>query len=119
MRPLKPYAVALSGFIAAVFSALFFGGAHLGATPAPSTTTVKPLQQSERLAATSELAPSRDARPATKTSEPDAPFSTPDFSCGDALRVARHGAPEPVVAPRARMVDQRTLLLVGVIELRI
>ncbi|HUR58355.1 MAG TPA: hypothetical protein VM029_11635 [Opitutaceae bacterium] len=119
MRPLKPYAVALSGFIAAVFSALFFGGAPFGGTSAAATTTVKPLQQAERLAATSEVAPSRDARPDSKAFEPDAPSGTADFSCGDALRVAVHGGAEPVAAPPERMLDQRSLLLVGVIELRI
>jgi hypothetical protein len=117
MRPLKPYTVALGGLIAAVFGALFFG-VHGGNAPTTLTTGVRPDVQSKSVATAPSSVVSRDTTLEYKAPLPPLlPFL--QFSASDDAR--RSNAPRCLVLRGAtkRLSDQRRLLLVGVVELRI
>jgi hypothetical protein len=118
MRPLKPYLMAVGGFITALFSAVFIG-AHPGPTTAAPVTTPQPDLQSKSVGPRSEVVASRDAKPADKTPAAQLDSSTADFTESETLRSApQFGASAPRTPP-ARLVDRRALSLVGVVELRI
>jgi hypothetical protein len=118
MRPIKPFAVALGGLIAAVFGAAFFG-AHTGGTPAGPANGLRADLQSKSVASTTNVVVSPDAKPEGKApkSQPHFPFQglvrneIPGLF--DALRF------QTLRGTCERLVDQRPLLLVGVVELRI
>ena len=118
MRPLKPYLVALSGLITALFSAVFLG-AHSAPTTVARVTTLQPDLQSKSVGSRSELVASRDAKPANKTPSPQLHSPTADFSGSETLRIAQQlNAPVQRTVPE-RIVDRRALSLVGIVELRI
>jgi hypothetical protein len=116
MRSLKPYLLALGGFMAAVLGA-FFSGVPSAAATAPVSGT-NPDLQSKQAATSAEVVAHRDAKPAGKTPVPDAHTPVRD-ACSEPLRPvdAWTLCPQPMAAER--IVDVRELLLVGVIELRI
>lgn len=118
MRPLKPYLLALSGLIAAVFGGLFLG------TPAkiPLLAATGPMPELEpkNTAPSREIVAGRDAKlPVGKLPAPQPHLPALPFWRSETLRLAFapvgaavRGAPEP-------LFDRRARLLVGVIELRI
>jgi len=118
MRPLKPYLVAMSGLIAAVFSAVF-SFAPIRATSAVPTPATQPDLQSKSVVPSNEVLASRDAKAANKTPAPQPYFPAGDFSSNDILRSAPDFTALPQVRVPERIVDRRSLLLVGVVELRI
>lgn len=118
MRPLKPYLIAVSGLITALFSAVFLG-AHPGPTTAAPITTPQPDLQSKSVVSRSEVVASRDAKPADKTPAPQLDSPTVDFPGSETLRSApEFSASVPRTVPE-RIVDRRALSLVGIVELRI
>ncbi len=121
MRPLKPYVLALGGFVAAVFGAIFLGAHGSAGLPTPATAPQPDLQQAKRITPSADLIASRETKPARKTPAPQPTFPTQDFSRADALTMARSHDFVAALLPRAleRLDDQRLELLVGVVELRI
>ncbi len=118
MRPLKPYLLALGGFVAAVFSAIFPGAQPGARLPAAAP---QPDLQATRSTPATVLAAGAEAR-----AERKAPAPLPEFPVSDRPRGESFRAAQPwslLVAgglqARERLIDQRLLLLVGVIELRI
>jgi hypothetical protein len=118
VRPLKPYLMAVSGLITALFSAVFLG-AHPGPGNAAPVTTPQPDLQSKGVVSRSEVLASRDAKPANNIPAPQLDSPTADFPERETLRPALELSAS---APRTisdRIVDRRALSLVGVVELRI
>ena len=117
MRPLKPFAIALGGLIAAVFGAVFFG-APTGAAPAAPTNGLRADLQSKSVAPATDIAVVRDAKPEGKgPPQPYFPFQT--FSPGETIRLTRAVLAQRIPGARERLNDQRLQLLIGVVELRI
>ena len=120
MRPLKPYVLALSGLIAAVFSAVFLGANTASRLTAPVATPQSDLQ-ADRSTRTTDLVAGRAAQAERKAPapQPHVPlFSTLPGEAATA-RLARGLAFEPTRRGRELLADQRQHLLVGVVELRI
>jgi hypothetical protein len=118
MRPLKPYLIAVSGLITALFSAVFLG-AHPGPTTAAPVTTPQPDLQSRSVVPGGEVVASRDAKPAEKVPAPRLDSLSADYPESETLRSApEFGAAMPQPAP-GRIVDRRALSLGGIVELRI
>ena len=118
MRPLKPYLVAVSGLITALFSAVFLGAQHGPSTMARVTTT-QPDLQSKSAVSRSEVVASREAKPASKIPASQLDSPTTDFPGSETLHlVAESGASVPRTLTE-RIIDRRALSLVGIVELRI
>jgi hypothetical protein len=117
MRSLKPYTVALGGLIAAVFGALFFG-VHSGNARTTLTTGVRPDVQSKSVTPAPSIVVSRDTTLEDKTPLPPLlPFLR--LSTGDDFRQSNAPRYLALRGAKKRLSDQRLLLLVGVVELRI
>ncbi len=120
MRPLKPYLLALGGIIAAVFSAVVTG-AHSAVRLAAPTAAPQPDLQATRPAPVSVLASGTETQTDRQAPAPlpKLPVSNRprDESCCAAPSWPLLVVSGPPVRPR--LLDQRELLLVGVIELRI
>lgn len=122
MRPLKPYVLAVSGFIAAVFGALFLGTPVVPQPAAtPSSAPHPDLQAAKRLAPGSDLSASRDSKAVRKIPAPQPVFPAALFSFADDFHaeLPRRFDAQPRFAVRERLIDRRQRLLVGVVELRI
>jgi hypothetical protein len=121
MRPLKPYVLALGGLIAAVFSAVFLGGQHAAARSIIPTTSPQPDLQAKRPAAPVDVVAGRDGKLARKTPDPQPAFPAADFASDGVASVSVPPSLEFSARPmpRERFADQRPLLLVGTVELRI
>ena len=117
MRSLKPYVLALGGFLAAVLG-IFFSGVPSVATAAPVSGT-NPDLQSKRVATSAEVVANREAKPAGKTPVPDSHPALDGDASGEPLRLRNAWMLCSRPIPSARIIDVRELLLVGVIELRI
>ena len=118
MRPLKPYLMAVSGLITALFSAVFLG-AHPGPGTAAPVTTPQPDLQSKGVVSRSELLASRDAKPANHIPAPRLDSPTADFPDRETLQPALELSATASRTLTERIVDRRALSLVGVVELRI
>lgn len=119
MRPLKPYLLALSGLIAAVFGGLFLGAPVK--VPLLAPTAPQPELEPRSAAPAREIVASRgDARlPFGKVPAPQPHFPGPDLWHAETPAPApQFCATNPSVV-RARLEDRRTRLLVGVVELRL
>ena len=118
MRPLKPYLLALGGFVAAVFSAVFPSAQPGARIP---TAAPQPDLQATRPTPVTVLATVAAGRTARQAPAPLPEFPASDRPRGEAFRAAplRSLLFVAGLRARARLIDQRLLLLVGVIELRI
>jgi hypothetical protein len=118
MRPLKPYLIAVSGLITALFSAVFLG-AHPGPTTAAPVTTPQPDLQSRSVVPGGEVVASRDAKPAEKVPAPRLDSLSADSPESETLRSAPEFGTSVLWTVSERIVDRRALSLVGIVELRI
>lgn len=118
MRPLKPYLLAISGLIAAMFGGLFLG------TPAKipllAATGPTPELEPKNAAPSREIVAGRDAKlPVGKLPAPQPHLPALPFWRSDTLRPALAPVAARVCATREPLLDRRARSLVGVIELRI
>lgn len=120
MRPLKPYLLALGGFVAAVFSAVFPGAQPGARIPTPATAPQPDLQAS-RSAPVAALSAGAEARIDRRDPAPQPEFPASDRPRPEAFRAGPLWSQLLTrgLRARVRLIDQRQLLLVGVIELRI
>jgi hypothetical protein len=118
VRPLKPYLVAVSGLITALFSAVFLG-AHPAPTAVAPVTTSQPDLQSKSVVSRSEVVASREAKPAGKTPAPRLDSPTADFPGSETLQSAQQLNASVQRTVSERIVDRRALSLVGIVVLRI
>ncbi len=118
MRPLKPYLLALGGFVAAVFSAVFPSAQPGAGIPAAAP---QPDLQATRPTPATVLAAGAEARADRKAPAPLPEFPVSDRPRGESFRAAppRSLLVAGGLQAQERLVDQRPFLLVGVIELRI